>query len=180
MKTDNSHFSVKVLLREKAVQGMENPKVLECFSGKSRLWEEVKKRTGKEIDITRIEKERKKCPYPHLQGDNLKFVLSMGLDRYDIIDLDAYGIPSDLIEVLSLKQYKGIICVTAIQSMQGRMPNTVLNALGYTDDMISKTPTLFSRKGLEKFLKYLYIKGIRKVSGYFFEKKYYFNCKMEA
>jgi len=179
-KTDNSYFAAKVQLRLSAIQDMDNPSVLECFAGKSTLWKEVGKRTGKQIKITRIEKEKGKCPYPHLQGDNLKFIVGMDLDKYDVIDLDAYGIPAALIAAIEMKEYSGSLIITAIQSMQGNIPRIVLNSLGYTDEMINKIPTLFNRDGLEKFLKYLYIKRIRKVSGYFYDRKYYFNCKMEA
>jgi hypothetical protein len=180
MKTDNSHFEEKVRLRALAITGMENIKVLECYAGMSTLWEEVKKRTGKRIEVTRIEKIKGKCPLPHLVGDNSKYLFAMDLDRYEIIDLDAYGIPAEQMEIIIEKGYKGTIIITAIQSVMGRMPDIVLKALGYTDGMIAKAPSLLCTNGLEKFLKYLYFNNIIGYKGYFFPKKYYFICKQEA
>lgn len=168
------------MLRVEAIRDIERPVVLECFAGKSRLWEEVVKRTGRDVRITRIEKERGKCPRHHLSGDNIKFVMGMDLSVFDIIDLDAYGIPSGLIDIIEKKGFSGALIITAIQSMHGKLPNDMLNALGYSDEMIRKVPSLFNQNGLDKFLDYCYIKRMRKASGFFLGKKYYFITKMEA
>lgn len=180
MKTDNSFFEEKVLLRMEAIRDVKTPVILECFAGKATLWREVEKRTGRTFDIVRIEKQKRKCPLPHLQGDNLKFLVGMDISRFNVIDLDAYGIPAELIEVIHAKGYRGTLVITAIQSVMGRLPDIVLKAVGYSENMIKKAPILLSSSGLEKFLKYLYIKGIRKVSGYFLDRKFYITCKMEA
>ena len=180
MKTDNSHFEEKVLLRVESIKDIEKPVILELYAGKSTLWEEVKKRTGKNIEITRVEKIKNKCPFPHLQGDNLKFLVGMDISKYNIIDMDAYGVPAELIEALWMKSYYGVVVITAIRSVMGRMPDIILAANGYTEPMIKKAPILLSSNGLEKFLNFLYIKGIRNVSGFFFDRKYYITCKMEA
>ena len=184
MKIDASHFEAKVRLRLEAIEGKSGQKVLECYAGTGRLWEEVERRTGKKIDITRIEKERKKCRLRHLQGDNLKYVAGMDLSSFDIIDLDAYGIPAELVAVIEAKGWSGTLIVTAIRPHHGAVPYAVLNNLGYTKEMIRKSPSLFNRDGIEKFFRFLHNKRVRKVSGYFFSGirnvKCYFSCKMEA
>ncbi len=47
MKTDNSHFEEKVLLRVESIKDIEKPVILELYAGKSTLWEEVKKKDRK-------------------------------------------------------------------------------------------------------------------------------------
>ena len=177
MKTDNSHFEEKVLLRIYAIKDIISPSVLECYSGTGKLWDEVKKRTGKEITILRIEKEKSKGNKIYLQGDNIKFLLSLNLDKFDVIDLDAYGIPYDQINLLYNRDYKGTVIVTAIQSMQGGLPHKMLMKLGFTKQMIQKIPSLFFRNGFGKLKNYLYLSGVQSIEGYFIDRKNYFMFK---
>jgi hypothetical protein len=87
----------------------------------------------------------------------------MNLDKYDIIDLDAYGVPFRQLEVIFRKKYRGILFVTFIQNIFGALPVRMLTKIGYTKNMIKKCPTLFNRNGIEKFKQYLAINDIKKV-----------------
>jgi hypothetical protein len=179
MKTDNSYFEEKILLRLETLKCLQSPVIiLDCYSGKGKLWDEVKKRTKKELIILRIEKEIKKGNKIYLQGDNRKYLKSINLDQFNIIDLDAYGIPFDQLKIIIEQNYKGIIIVTAIQSMMGNLPLKLLYENGFTKKMINKIPTIFFRKGIDKLKNYLYLCGVKQVTGYFIERKSYFYFKL--
>jgi tRNA G26 N,N-dimethylase Trm1 len=133
-KTDNHYLSEKIQLREEVISLVKNPKILECFSGKGVLYQNIKK----DYQITRIEIEKGKNKNVHLQGDSYKYLIGMDLKKYNIIDLDAYGIPYKYIEHIVKSNFKGYVIVTAIQSGMGKMPEGLLKKLGYTKDMIKK------------------------------------------
>lgn len=174
MKTDNSYFEEKVQLRIDGISSIDHPYVLDAYSGTGRIWDEVERRTGKKIQILRIEKEKNKGDKIYLPGDNLKYLASIDLSLFDVIDLDAYGIPFNQIEILVKRKYSGIVFVTAIQTMQGQLPRGLLLRNGYSEKMIKKIPTLFSKNGADKLKNYLYLRGVQYVKGYFIGRKNYF------
>ena len=112
-----------------------------------------------------------------LTGDNLKVMPSIDLKKFDIIDLDAYGIPYAQLQEVFKQEYKGYVIVTAIQSMMGQLPIKMLEEIGYTKSMIKKIPTLFSSNGFEKLKNYLYLHEIKQITGYFIGRKNYFYFK---
>lgn len=177
MKTDNSYLQEKIQLRLEAINNFKNVHILDCFAGKGILWDSVKKKTNKDISIIAIEKDQSKNQIS-LIGDNLKYLKKMDLNEFDIIDLDAYGIPFEQLLILFQRDYQGIVIVTAIQSVYGALPKKLLLFLGYSESMINKIPTLFYKKGLDKLLNYLYINDIKEVTGYFTENKSYFYFRM--
>jgi len=157
-KTNNdlSLIEQKILLRLESLPEKDNIRILEAFGGEGILWSEVRKRTNKKINILSIDKnEYKKV---NLKGDNLKFLKSLDLSHFDIIDLDSYGSPSNQLELLYEKNYKGIIHCTFIQTMMGRINNNILLSCGFTKSMINKCPTLFSKNGINKLLYFIAIK----------------------
>ena len=176
MKTDNSYFEEKVQLRLSCIK--KGITVLDCYAGKGILWGEVKKRTTQKIDITSIEKEPGKNKRA-LPGDNIKYLKSLDLNKFNVIDLDAYGIPFNQLEIIFKRQYKGIVIVTAIQSMLGKLPTGMLIELGYTKKMINKIPTLFNNKGIDKLKNYLYLHGVQSIEGYFIGRKNYFKFNLK-
>jgi hypothetical protein len=153
MKTDNSNIMTKIRLRESV-----------SFDGAK-----VKNKTS----VTAIEKEHDKNKKA-LTGDNLKYLHILDISKFDIIDLDAYGIPFEQLEAIFKRQFKGIIIVTAIQSMTGALPFKMLCLLGYTKSMIKKCPSLFYRNGDQKLKNYLYLRGIKKIHGTTINRKSYF------
>ena len=137
------------------------------------LWSEVKKRTDKNIKIISIDQKRYKKV--NLQGDNLKFLKGFDLSKYDIIDLDSYGSPSNQLDILHEKKYKGIVHCTFIQTMSGRVNRNILNACGYSDKMINKCWTLFNRNGIDKLLTFISLRfGVEKFTIYSKDRKNYF------
>lgn len=175
IKTDNSFFVEKVSLREDLINSMDKSTIhiLECYSGNSLMYEDIKSRSAKTLDVTRIEK-KKDCRGVYLQGDNIKYLKKLDLSKYDIIDLDAYGIPFDQLKILFNRGYRGFVIVTAIQSVIGRINYGLLAEIGYPKSMVVKCTTLFSRNGFRKLSAWLYEMGARSVSGYFIGRKNYF------
>lgn len=92
MKTDNSYIEEKIDLRISAISEKKSVTVLDCYAGTGKLWTLVKQRTGCNISVVGIEKENGKNKYA-LPGDNIKYLKNIDLSKFDIIDLDAYGIP---------------------------------------------------------------------------------------
>jgi hypothetical protein len=166
VQTDNSHLKEKLALRESCiVTGKE--RVLDCFAGKGLLWSQLKaKHPG--LKVNAIEKERGKNKAA-FWGDNLKILGSLKLENYDIIDLDAYGVPQKQLEIISDSNFKGKVVITAIFSVMGRLPDSLLIRLGYTKKMINKAPTLICRHGKQKFLNYLACIGYNTFKFYFLE-----------
>ncbi len=174
-KTDNSHLVEKVKLRLDCLDEIEKDevKILECYSGTGVIWDEVKKHTKKDLKILKIEKRIFKDSV-YLVGDNLKFIESIDINKFDIIDLDAYGSPVKLLEIILKKGYKGCVHCTYIQTMFGGLDKKMLNKLGYSDSMINKIPSLFNKNPLEKMLFYLNTYNVKCVKGYFLKNKNYF------
>ena len=163
-KTDTSYFEEKVKLRIDGLPHKVPVKVLDLFSGNGKLWTEIQKRSGREILVLRIDREKGKRG-AYLIGDNLKFDLNC--DKFDVIDVDAYGVPFNQLEkIFSKSSAPKTIFITSNQSLFGALPNKMLNGLGYTDAMIKKIPTLFYRDGQKKFLEYLGNRGISLVKMY--------------
>lgn len=181
MKTDNSHFEAKVQLRLQVVAetGKDTVTVLELFAGKSLLWSEVKKRTDVNIRMLSIEKERGKNPLA-LGGDNMKFLPSLDLSQFDIIDIDAYGSCFNQLNYILEQDYAGYIICTDIQSMFGRTSDQLLERSGFTRAMIKKIPTLINAHANEALWAYLADYGYEHATGFFLGRKKYFYIKKNS
>lgn len=180
-KTNNDPKAVelKIQLRVDSIKELqkEEASVLECFGGEGYLWREVQKRVNTKINVFSI--DEKKYSRFQFQGNSLKVLPSLNLQRFDIIDLDSYGIPyAHMAQVLN-KRYKGIVHITCIQTGMGSLPHGLLIDLGYTKSMIRKSTTLFSRNGGDKFKNWLANHGIKKATGFTLGRKNYFWIKID-
>ena len=133
--------------------------VLDCFAGDERIWREIQKRTGRKIyhlpiDVLDYGKF-------HLPGNNLKYLKTMDISKFNVIDLDCYGVPYKQLEVLFNRGYKGIIFVTFIQSLFGNLPHGLLQDIGFTKAMIDACPTLCCRNGFDHLKEYLSLREIK-------------------
>lgn len=174
-KTDNSFLEEKVRLRLDSLETIKKQtiNVLEAFAGDGNIWREVQRQTDKQINILKIEmKDHKKGVY--LLGDNMKFIPLFDFSVYDVIDFDAYGSPYNQLKVCFLKNFTGVVHCTFIQTAQGRLHKGMICELGYTSKMYETSPTLFARNPMQKMKDYLSIHGVKKIHGYFSERKNYF------
>lgn len=136
---------------------------MEAFGGDGVIWKQVKTRTDKEILVLRIDKKQDKKGI-YLRGDNQKFLKSLELSGFDIIDLDAYGSPFNQLEILFRRRFTGLIICTYIQTGMGQINKKLLEKLGYTSKMLDKAQTLFTRNPFQKMLNYLSISGIKEIT----------------
>lgn len=180
VQTDNSYLEAKIKLRIETIANQIKNKsinILDLYGGEGKIWNEIKTRTNWNLNILRIDlKSNRRGIY--LKGDNLKFLSKLNLEDFQIIDCDAYGIPYKQLKQIFQKNYKGIIFITYIQSMYGKLPTAMLNELGYTKIMIKKIPTLFNTNGLEKLKAWLSLHGITIINIISFNRKHYLSINM--
>lgn len=93
VKTDNANVSAKKELREFALTLHKNPRVLEVFCGEGEMyrsvWHKSKIYTG--IDKRKFFDER-----ATICGDALKAMQLVDVNDFNIIDIDAYGSPYEI------------------------------------------------------------------------------------
>lgn len=178
MQTDNSCLDQKVKLRLQFLPTAPEINILDCYHGQGVLWREIQKRTLQKINVLGIDKKKESTAL--LIGDNMKFLRGLpDLNKYDVIDLDAYGIPFDQIIELFRREYKGDIFITYIQSVIGNLPKKMLLYLGYTESMLKKAQTLFTRNGFEKLKRILSRNGVKQIDYYFKNNKVYCHYRVE-
>ena len=143
-KTDNSHFDDKIALRIRNLPALPVVRVLDAYTGQGTIWNEIARRCpGQRFEVTRID-TRKGLAGTYLVGDNLKFMRAMDLTQFDVIDLDAYGMPVH--QVREVLRSRGAtprqVFVTAITVNMAAMPWEMLAASGVTRTMRRKCPSL--------------------------------------
>jgi len=162
LQTDNSFFADKVMLRVRHLPDKDTVNVLDAYAGDGLIWQKVGELTDKKIQVVGIDKKRK-AKGAHLFGDNVKYLAAMNLATFDVIDLDAYGVPYHQLEQLFRRGYGGVVFVTFIQSQYGRLPTKMLGQLGYPRRWVDTTQSLFNRHGWKKFRAYLALRGVESI-----------------
>lgn len=166
LKTDNQHLDAKVQLRARHLPDKSVVSVLDCFHGEGVVWDAVRsKLPGRDIRVVGID-QRRGLGGLYLHGDNRKYLSSMDLDSYDVIDLDAYGCPFDQLEILFSRKIASqkTVFFTYCKVSLGMLPYGLLEAVGFPRRMVAKCPSLFGRNQMEKMEAYLYLGGIRELS----------------
>lgn len=184
-QTDNSFFISKVNLRLRYLPNKQYIRVLDAFGGDGGIWNKIKTLTDKKIEILRIDRKGTSKGI-YLRGENVKYLKSLDLTKYDVIDLDAYGTPYEQLEIIfkSLSANKTnyeIVCfVTFIQAVFGALPRKLLYRLGYSKQMVEKIPNaLFCANGFEKLKRYLYLRGVRRIYSMSSNRKHYLCFKLK-
>jgi len=167
-KTDNSYLEMKVRLRMDNLPEGSELDVLDCFSGDGLIWREVQRQArDKRLHVLSLDR-KPSLGKLHLVGDNRKFLSSMDLRKFDVIDLDAYGTDLGAMKLVLLKPRRpgAVVFGTFIQSVMGCLTYAMLTELGYTRTMVQKIPTLFYRNGRAKLLAWLADNRIKQVKMY--------------
>jgi len=177
VKTNNSYLGNKVDLRINHIP--ENPVVLDCFGGAGIIWKAIERATGKPIKRIGIDKIDYGVGF-FLEGDNMAFLKTIDLSKFNVIDLDAYGAPYQQLKTLFDRRYSGVVFVTFIQGYYGIMPKPLLNEIGFTDAMIEKCPTIFGKRGWQYFLEWLALNGVRTVTHRSHNRKHYLAIRLNG
>lgn len=160
-QTDNSFLADKVKLRFYNLPGDKDTiRVLDCFGGRGLVWAGVQALTDKDILRLSIDLNRGGFALP---GDNRIYLESLDLSRFDVIDLDAYGVPYHQLKSVLGSTFQGVVFVTFIQNIHGILPCGLLEDIGFTAEMIKKCPTVFGQLGWQYFLEWLAAYGVRTV-----------------
>jgi len=173
VQTESSHLGAKIRLRlNNLPENKDTLRVLDVFSANGKIWNEIKRLSSRDIKVLRMD-IRADLEGIYLLGDNMKFLETMDLSAYDIIDVDAYGIPFEQLRVILPKAKGKKIFVTFIQSLLGTCPYDLLNFVGIPHGMIQKCPTLFGKKAWGIFKQYLAQNGVVTINHYAFGRKHY-------
>ena len=162
IKTDNTYLGEKVILRLNHLPPGDLVRVLDAYHGEGLIWDAVRAQSERKVEVLGID-TRDTEGVVQLQGDNKKFLGEIDLSSYNVLDLDAYGVPYQaLSQALSNRTLAPgtAIFLTFIQSQHGRLPPAMLQEIGYTREMIKKIPTIFNRAGFQKFKLWLATQGI--------------------
>jgi len=159
---DDRFLQAKINLRFNSLPDKEAINILECNGGEGVLWNAVKKLTDKKLNILSIDKN--KYNKIQLQGDNIKFLKTLNLAKFDIIDIDAYGSPVDQLEVLFHKNYRGTVHCTFITQHLAGIKKQILRSANIPSEMM-KCKTIWKSKSERLFFNYLYNQGITGITG---------------
>lgn len=164
IKTNNDRalLEAKIQLRLKSLPVKKEITILEAFGGEGVIWKVIRERRP-DVKFNILSIDKNKYTRVQLIGDNIKYLASIDLLQFDIIDLDAWSSPVKQLEILFKRGYQGVVHCTFIQTMQGNLPKELLYANGYTDAMLAKIKTIFMTNGPQKFLNYLAKRGVEKV-----------------
>lgn len=162
MPTDNSNRSAKKNLRRYATRCLSTLRVLDCYAGNGAMWANV----SKELYLG-IEKQRGKGSATNgiVNADNLKMIPNMDLSAYNVIDLDAYGVPYDQMRLIfenKTLQHGTVVIYTAIRNGMSGVNANALENLGLSK-MYKKCPSLFKPMYMDCFYELLRSKGVSKV-----------------
>lgn len=153
---------------------MNEIRVLDCFAGDGKLWRILSNEYDGCIRHIGIDSEMKHGA--RYLGDNRKYLEYLAIDDYDLIDLDAYGVPYEQLRIISKRGYRGVIVGTFIQCIYGGLPYAMLEELGYSRKMVRKITKLFFANGWKKWSSYLKLAGYDSVFVYHCANKHYFCC----
>lgn len=164
IKTDNASVSSKVYLRKEATKHLSELRVLDLFAGENVLWSHFDK--AKYYGVEKVKGKGR-----NLNCENMRVIASLDLSRFNVIDVDSYGIPFNQICALFANRTlrKGtVIIYTAITNKMSQLNKDAIRMFGL-EKIYKKCKTLLNGRALEYFYGMLYENGIREVTEY--EKK---------
>jgi hypothetical protein len=113
--------------------GVDRVKVLDAYHGSGRVWHRVAALVPDvRIDVVGID-TRNIAPGV-IQGDNRKILPTLDLTAFDLIDLDAYGVPAEQLAIVA-DRAPGVPVVATVIARHGAPPTTpMLDLLGIPRD----------------------------------------------
>ncbi|WP_141743460.1 hypothetical protein [Oligella sp. HMSC09E12] len=102
-KTDNAPITAKRDIRHEALNDISDPCVLEVFCGAGEMYRDV---WHKANDYLGIDKRKFFDERKTICGDADKAIRLVDLNAYNIIDIDAYGSPYNILDYISIHQMR--------------------------------------------------------------------------
>lgn len=152
-------FAAKVALRLNVLPEPDGrpARVLDAYAGDHDIWDTADEvRPGLEV----LHIEQKPTRKTDLSGNNLRYLASMDLSRFDLIDLDAWGQPAAQVSAIVDRGYQGVITWTCITSNMGVPTGEILVADGIDPEWLSVSRKIFDASSLERrWLNFLAVHG---------------------
>lgn len=132
-------------------------RVLDAYAGDHDIWDMIGEvRPGLEV----LHIEQKPTVRTDLAGNNLRYLASMDLDRFDLIDLDAWGQPDRQVDIIASRGFRGVVTWTAIALNMGVPSGRLLAAEGIDPEWMAITRTVFDVGTFRRrWLNFLAFKG---------------------
>ena len=175
-KTDNKSIGNKIFIRKQAIKSLSEVNVLDLFGGRNVLWNNIP--TNRYYGV-----ESEKNKGQNLCADSHHVLASLDLSKYNVIDVDSYGISFDIYKYLltdSRVQNGTIVLYTAITNEFTKIQNAAKDEFGFRK-FYDKAPSLFNARAIEFFYEMLAKYGVEEVNYYEikdnFTKHYGYFCK---
>jgi SAM-dependent methyltransferase len=123
-------WPTKVALRWATIDtlALDRPaRVLDAFAGHGRLWRAVGRQVGA-LEVTGIDTNPRTRAALHV--DNRRVLPSLDLAAFDVVDLDAYGVPADQAALVAAGGYRGPLVWTCAGVLLGKLPRVLIEAEG--------------------------------------------------
>lgn len=131
----------KLALRLAVIDGLGGKaKVFDAFAGAGRLWRAVG-RHYPDVTVTGVDQRRYRRS---IKADNRRVIEGIDLERFDVVDLDSYGVPVEQARMLSDRGWNGTLVWTCICTAFGHLPTEILVAEGIPAEWREISPQLFS------------------------------------
>ena len=175
-KTNNSYLGNKIDLRLNNLPPGDIS-VLDCYGGARLIWKAIEECLDRPVRYIGIDRDDYGIGF-YLPGDNLGYLTSLDLTRFNVIDLDAWGVPYEQLKILFERGYRGRVFVTMTQVVMGKIPKGLIEDIGFTAEMYSACPTIFGKRGWQYFLEWLALKGVRTITHRSHAKKHYLTFEL--
>lgn len=160
-KTDNINIDKKVDLRRQATKHLDELNVLDLFAGENIMWSHFncKKYFG-------VEKNKGKGK--NLNADNNRIIPNLDLSKFNVIDLDSYGMPFEQLDLIFENPTLSngtVIIFTCITSKSSRVGKRLIKKFSL-EEIYKKSKLIISTQARELFYELLRQNGINEVYGY--------------
>lgn len=137
--------------------------VLDAYAGNGDIWRAVS-RWRDDLEITSIELDQRRGRGA-IHGDNRRIMAAMDMTRFDVVDLDAWGQPTDQLAIALDRGFTGVLFWTFIATYP-RGSNLLLDAADIPREWAAIAPsTMFSQGGVFRlWQQFLAVRGFRQMA----------------
>lgn len=163
-ETDNGKLNLKLKLRKNAIQELVSKaaliNVLDCYAGENVIWNNIHCDNYTGIEL------KKNKGNNNIHGNNLDIIPTLDLTQYNVIDLDAYGIPFPQMQLILPRIKKGTIVFYTCGT--NKISNLTKECIEYYNlgEIYEKNRTLLNGHALELFYGMLYDYGVKEIHEY--------------